>query len=373
MRALLLAGAALIAAPAAAQDHSAHDHSAHTQQEAQPAQEPMDHCAMGHLPPEQCPPKHEHAEHGAMDHSQHGAMDHSQMDHGAMNHSNMDHSQMDHSQMDHSQHQGMDHSQHTKTQDKSAPGAAPESAVPPRALEGPLHAADAIWGADAMAAARAESHRMHGSMATGMVMLERLEARIPAEGGEDGWLWDAQAFYGNDIDKFVLKSEGEGEIGGSVEDAEVQALWGHAIGPFFDLQAGMRLDFEPETRSHLVLGVQGLAPYMWHLDLAAFLSDRGDLTARFEGEYDQKITQQLILQPRVEMELAAQDIPERGIGTGLTKIEPGLRLRYEFVPEFAPYFGVEYEAKLGETADIARAEGEDPSGFKFLAGLRAWF
>lgn len=342
MRALLLAGAALIAAPAAAQDHSAHNHSAHTQQKAQPAQEPMDHCAMGHLPPEQCPPKHEH---GATDHSRHGAMDHSQMD----------------------------HSQHVMPSvDKSAPGAAPESAVPPRALEGPLHAADAIWGADAMAAARAENHRMHGSMATGMVMLERLEARIPT-GGEDGWLWDAQAFYGTDIDKFVLKSEGEGELGGAIEDAEIQALWGHAIGPFFDLQAGVRLDLEPETRSHLVLGVQGLAPYMWHVDLAAFLSDRGDLTARFEGEYDQKITQQLILQPRVELELAAQDIPERGIGAGLTKIEPGLRLRYEFVPEFAPYVGVEYEAKLGETADIARAAGEDPSGFKFLIGLRAWF
>lgn len=301
------------------------------------------------------------------------------MDHGAMNHSVMDHSQMDHSQhgkadpdaMDHEQ---MDHSQHgTSPMDKSAPGAAPESAVPPRAFEGPRHAADAIWDADAMAAAREINRRIHGNMATGMVMLERLEARIPADGGQEGWLWDMQAFYGNDIDKFVLKSEGEGELGGSVEDAEVQALWSHAIGPFFDLQAGARLDLEPETRSHLVLGVQGLAPYMWHVDLAAFLSDRGDLTARFEGEYDQRITQALILQPRVELELAAQDIPERGIGAGLTKVEPGLRLRYEFVREFAPYVGVEYEAKLGETADIARAQGEDPTGWKFLFGLRAWF
>ncbi len=306
---------------------------------------------MGHLPPEQCPPKKEEHDKPAMDHSH---MNHGQADHGAM-----------------------DHSQHTMAQDKSAPGAAPESAVPPRALTGPLHAADAIWGAESMAQARTENHRMHGSMTTGMVMLERLEARIPAEGGEDGWLWDMQAFYGGDIDKFVIKSEGEGvfggELGGAIEDAEVQALWGHAIGPFFDLQAGVRLDLEPETRSHLVLGVQGLAPYMWHVDMAAFLSDRGDLTARFEGEYDQKITQRLILQPRVELELAAQDIPERGIGAGLTKIEPGLRLRYEFVPEFAPYIGVEYEAKLGETADIARAEGEDAAGWKFLVGLRAWF
>ena len=158
----------------------------------------------------------------------------------------------------------------------------------------------------------------------------------------------------------MLKTEGEGEFGGAVEDAEIQALYSRAIGPFFDLQAGVRFDPEPDSRTHLVLGVAGLAPYMFHVDGALFLSDRGDLTARVEAEYDQKITQRLILQPRIEAEFAAQDIPKRDIGAGLTKVEPGLRLRYEIAREFAPYIGIEYEAKLGETADIARAGGEDP-------------
>jgi copper resistance protein B len=224
-----------------------------------------------------------------------------------------------------------------------------------------------------MAPSREALARENGGMKTGMFMVERLEARIPAEGGEEGYLWDAQGWYGGDLNRLVIKSEGEGEFGGSVEDAEIQALYSRAIGPFFDLQAGVRLDLEPDTRTHAVIGVQGLAPYMFHVDAAAFLSDRGDLTARIEAEYDQKITQRLILQPRMEMELAAQDIAERGIGAGLTKIEPGLRLRYEIAREFAPYIGIEYEAKLGETADIARAGGEDPDGFKLLVGLRAWF
>jgi copper resistance protein B len=324
MRALLLASAALIAAPAAAQDHSAHQ------------------------------------DHDAMDHSQH-----------------QQHGEMDHSRMDHAQDEAMDDSGHAMPQDKSAPDAAPESAVPARALEGPRHAADSIWGAEAMAEAREVLTKSHGAMTTGMVMIERLEARVPAEGGDTGYVWDAQAWYGGDISRFVLKTEGEGvfggEFGGTLEDAEVQALYSRAIGPFFDLQAGVRFDPEPDSRTHAVIGIQGLAPYMFHVDGALFLSDRGDLTARLEAEYDQKITQALILQPRVELELAAQDIPEREIGAGLTKIEPGLRLRYEIIREFAPYVGVEYEAKLGQTADLARAEGEDPDRFKFLIGLRAWF
>ena len=154
------------------------------------------------------------------------------------------------------------------------------------------------------------------------------------DSGEDGYVWEAQAFYGGDIHRFVIKTEGEGEFGGALENAEIQALYGRAIGPFFDLQAGLRLDLEPDTRGHLVIGVQGLAPYMFHLDGALFLSDRADLTARLEGEYDQRLTQRLIVQPRAEVELAAQDIPERGIGAGITKFEVGLRLRYEVQQEF---------------------------------------
>lgn len=343
MRVLLFASAALVAAPAAAQDHSAHG--------AQQPQPEMDHCAMGHLPPEQCPPKNEARE----EHSAHGAMNH-----GADAQAPVDNSQMD-------------HSQHGAVLDKSSPDAAPESALPARALEGPVHAADAIWGADAMAPSRDQLYREHGASLTGMVMIERLEARIPTEGGEEAYLWDAQAFYGGDINKLVVKTEGEGAFGGKLDNAEIQALYSRAIGPFFDLQAGVRFDPKPDTRGHLVLGVQGLAPYMFHIDSALFLSDRGDLTARFKGEYDQRLTQRLILQPRIEAEFAAQDIPERGIGAGITKIEPGMRLRYEIAREFAPYVGIEYEAKLGETAHIARAVGEDPAGFKLLIGLRAWF
>ena len=347
---------ALLAAPLAAQDHSGH--AGHSQ----PAPQEPDHCAMGHLPPEKCPPKSEAEPAAEMDHS---TMDHAQMDHSEINHSTMDHSAMGQPTFDHSAHGAM--------ADKSASGATPESAVPPRALEGPRHAADLIWGESAMAPSRAQLAHENGGMKTGMIMLERLEARVPTDGGDTGYVWDAQGWYGGDLNRFVVKSEGEGEFGAELEDAEIQALYSRAIGPFFDLQAGVRYDIEPDSRAHAVIGVQGLAPYMFHVDGAVFLSEQGDLTARIEGEYDQKITQRLILQPRVELELSAQDIPEREIGAGLTKVEPGLRLRYEFTPEFAPYVGVEYEAKLGETADIAKAAGEDPDGLKLLVGLRAWF
>lgn len=368
MRALYCIGAGLFAAtaltPLSAQDHVSHG--GHAGHDTKPE---MDHCAMGHLPQEKCPPNKAEAKPAAMEHADHAPktdqpVDHSKMDHkrhGAPKPKEPDHGEMHHS--------AMGHGEHAVSADKSAKGAAPENAVPERAFSGPHHAADAIWGAEAMEPSRKQLARENGAMKTGMVMIERLEARLPVEGGETGFVWDAQAWYGGDEHRVVFKTEGEGEFGSGIEleDAEVQALYSRAIGPFFDLQAGVRFDPEPDTRTHLVVGVQGLAPYMFHVDGALFLSDRGDLTARIEAEYDQKITQQLILQPRIEAEFAAQDIAERGIGAGLTKIEPGLRLRYEVTREFAPYIGIEYEAKTFETA------GEDPDGFKFILGLRAWF
>ncbi|MEQ9661162.1 MAG: copper resistance protein B [Parasphingopyxis sp.] len=248
----------------------------------------------------------------------------------------------------------------------------PQSGPPPEALSGPAHAADTVFAPGTMAEAREQLRREQGGANFTLVSIDRLEAQI-AE-GEDGYLWEANAWYGGDIDKLWIKSEGEGEFGGTLEEAEIQALWSHAIDPWFDFQAGIRYDIRPEPdRAHAVLGIQGLAPYFFEVDAAAFLSDEGDLTARIEAEYDQRITQRLILQPRVEIGLSAQDIPELGIGAGVTGLEAGLRLRYEIVQQFAPYIGVEWQRQFGDTADFTRAAGGDSDRFVFLAGAKFWF
>lgn len=104
-----------------------------------------------------------------------------------------------------------------------------------------------------------------------------------------------------------------------------------------------------------------------------FVSTRGDAHARLEASYDQRITQRLILQPAMEVNVAAQDVPELGIGSGLSDIELGLRLRYEFAREFAPYVGVNWERKLGDTARYAQRVGDDPAATSLVMGLRFWF
>lgn len=249
-------------------------------------------------------------------------------------------------------------------------GPPPIAGPPPEAFTGPEHAA--YFGETAMAQARREMIAMHGAVPAHRVLVDRLEARV--QDGEDGYLVDAQAWYGGDLDKLWLKAEGEGAFGGAFEGFEIQALWSHAIGPWFDLQSGVRYDIrDGSDRAHLVLGAQGLAPYWIEVEASAFLSEKGDLTAKIEAEHDARITQKLILQPRSEIGLSAQDVPDDLVGAGVSSASIGLRLRYEITPLFAPYVGAEYESSFGETRDRRRAANEDVGGVSFVLGIRTWF
>jgi copper resistance protein B len=253
----------------------------------------------------------------------------------------------------------------------SSPGPTMETPPPSTAGSGPPRAADAIWGAEAMAASRDDLRRTHGDFPVFWLQGDRLEAQVRQ--GEDIYLWDIQGYYGGPTERLWFKSEGEGAFGNAPDDAEVQALYARAFAPFWDVQAGVRHDIGGPDTTHAVIGVQGLAPYLFEVDAALFLSHRGDLTARVEAEIDQRITQRLILQPRIEANLSAQDIPELGIGAGIDQIEVGVRLRYEIRREFAPYIGVEQSWRTGQGADFARLRGENPSATSFIAGIRLWF
>ncbi len=253
----------------------------------------------------------------------------------------------------------------------ASPGPLMETPPPPGAGSGPPRAADAIWGPEAMAASREDLRRTHGDFPVFWFQGDRMEAQVRQ--GEDLYLWDIQGYYGGPTSRLWFKSEGEGAFGEKPEDAEVQALYAKAFMPFWDVQAGIRQDFAGPDTTHAVIGIQGLAPYMFEVDAALFLSTRGDLTARIEAEVDQRITQRLILQPRIEANLSAQNIPALGIGAGLDQIEVGARLRYEFARESAPYIGIEQSWRTGQGADFARLRGEDPSVTSFLAGIRFWF
>ena len=217
----------------------------------------------------------------------------------------------------------------------------------------------------AMAAADRRMRAEHGGMTFGQILFDLAEVQV--RGGRDGLRWDGEGWYGGDIHRLVVKSEGDGSID-RIDRAEVQALYSRAIGPYVDLQGGLRQDLGAGAkRTYATIGVEGLAPYWFQVEGALFLSDKGDLLGRVQAYYDQRITQRLIVQPRAELNLAAQDVPASGIAAGLSEAELGLRLRYEIKREVAPYVGVSWQHRRRVTAR------DDAGGAALVLGVRGWF
>lgn len=213
--------------------------------------------------------------------------------------------------------------------------------------------------------------RLADTHSLGSLLVDNLEAA--RTDGNTRAAYDVQAWYGRVYDRVVLKAEGEIDDG-TTEEARTELLWSHAIASFWDAQLGLRYDSGAgPNRGWLAFGVQGLAPYWYEVDLAGYLGEDGRTALRLEAEYELLLTQRLILQPRIEAELYGKRDPERGLGSGLSEVTAGLRLRYEIRREFAPYVGVEWARKFGGTEDIARAAGNDPKESRVVAGVRFWF
>lgn len=191
-------------------------------------------------------------------------------------------------------------------------------------------------------------------------------------------IFDGEAWLGGDLHRLWLKGSGEqGSRGSDPEgDFSLQALYSRGVSPFWNLQVGPRLDHATESgdsRARLGLGVEGLAPYWFEVEAFLFLGGDGDVTASLEASYDLLLTQRLVLEPEVEFEVASRALPSFGVGSGLTQGETGFRLRYELRREFAPYIGYRWERRFGDTADLARAAGEDATEGSLVAGLRWWY
>ena len=308
------------------------------QQAATPAPEPpVDHSAMGH-----------------------STMDHAGMDMSGMNPSTTDSATMDHSTMDHSgmDHSGMDHSGMDMPAGDLPADAAPHEPLP------------ALTDADRTAAFPpvGAGHAAHDARSHSYFLIDRLEVN-----DQGGGAWEGLAWMGGDINRAWLRTEGEADDG-RVERGNVELLYGHAVGPWWDLVAGAKHEFgEGPSRTYAAVGVQGLTPYKFEFEATLYAGNGGRTAATLEGEYDTLITNRWILQWQAEANLHGRADANIGVGAGLSTIEVGARLRYEITRQIAPYVGIEVEHAFGGTADLRRDAGVPVNDTRLVAGLRIWF
>lgn len=205
-------------------------------------------------------------------------------------------------------------------------------------------------------------------------LADRLEAVREVDGGPSQGAYEFLVRWGHDHDRLVLKAEGEAAAG-ELESSSTQALWSHAVAPYWDRQIGLRHDTLQggRARNWLALGFDGLAPYWFEVGVTAYLGDGGRTALGLDVAYELLLTQRLVLQPSLEAEAHGQRDSANGLGQGLSRATTGLRLRYEFSRQLAPYLGLEWAAHFGETADLRRTADEPVRDTRAVAGLRFWF
>lgn len=348
----------------------------------------MDHPAMPAMP---MPPKPVAAGSGMDDMK--GMKD---MDHGAMqgmpmpatsassaapsgDMSGMDHASMpgmspqDMKGMDHAGMAGMEHGAMPKKDQggMGGMGAMPGMTMGPMQGGNPPPDARSPDYSDGVGYGSMQGMDMADNTPLGMVLIDQLEAFHGRDA--NGQVWEAEGWYGNDTNKLWIRTEGE-RSRGKLDDGDLEAFWNHGIATYWGTQLGVRQDFgEGPKRTWAAFGVQGLAPYWFELQATAYAGANGRTAARLRAEYELLFTQRLILQPEAEVNLYGKNDPQRRIGSGVSDVQFGLRLRYEFHRQFAPYIGVNWVRRIGTTADYARQDRLPVLDRQIVAGVRIWF
>jgi copper resistance protein B len=205
------------------------------------------------------------------------------------------------------------------------------------------------------------------------VLLDQFEGRT--NGPDNQLRWDGEAWVGRDMNRLWLKSEGF-VSSSTVSDGDQEALYDRPIPHmrYFDAQVGVRADLDSGPgRTWAAVGIEGLAPYYFQFAPTLYIGDNGHIAGRVTGSYDLLITQRWIVQPEAELNFYSKDDPARGIGSGFSELDSGVRLRYEVSRKFAPYLGFAYNGTYGDTASYSRRAGESTSDPRFVFGLRLWY
>jgi copper resistance protein B len=262
------------------------------------------------------------------------------------------------------------HTGHSTPAPETGQGGHIESAPPPASVIVPPWIAEVTDEMRGAAFPDVHGHAAHDQRLNGFVLFDQLEWR--AGSGPGSIAWSNTGWVGGDVNRVWFRTEGEGGES-RLDEARLHLLYGRAIARWWNVVAGVRQDLQPGAQTWLAVGLQGLAPGFFDIEATAYLSDESQTAAHVGIGYDVLITNRLVLQPVVETDVYGKPNASIGVGSGVSSGEAGIRLRYQFTREFAPYVGVSWQRAFGATADLDH-DATVPNGTpRLVTGVRVWF
>jgi len=191
--------------------------------------------------------------------------------------------------------------------------------------------------------------------------------------GNDHLIIDSAFRLGDDVQGVALRLEGGSDLGPYLDEVTAQLLYTRNLLPNTAVSAGVRQDFrEGSDLRYGVFAIETAIGQIAGAEHFLFVSEDGDVTGAAMVVVGLPLGATTI-EPRLAVGWSAQAVLDEEIGAGVSDVELSLRLRRAVGPLFNVYVGAIHEQLLGDTRDIARANGDSGEVTRAVIGAGLQF
>lgn len=192
--------------------------------------------------------------------------------------------------------------------------------------------------------------------------------------GDEHFTFDSTITAGSDTDRLVLKASGGSDVGPLIDNVQLEALYARTVTGSFTVMAGMRQDVREgsDLTFASVAFVVGITDWL-EAEHYLYLSERGNVIGSGQALASVPLSPSISIEPRLNINWSAQDIPGEDTGHGVTDIQAAVRLRKTLLPHMEAYVGAIHERLLGRTRAIALAAGDRGSVNRAIVGMAVRF
>ena len=182
---------------------------------------------------------------------------------------------------------------------------------------------------------------------------------------------------GTDENKIFIKVHAD-KVESQQAEYYAKLLYSRNVADFWDVQAGMRYRNDPnrevdQDQVDAVLGLHGMAPYFFETDAYVYIGQDRQVSFNLETERDLLLTQKLIIQPYLDINMVLSDDSNYAKKTGLNSVQVGLETRYEINKKVMPFMDVAYGYNKGVQETAWQKSSSSENEWSYGAGIRFKF
>ncbi len=182
---------------------------------------------------------------------------------------------------------------------------------------------------------------------------------------------------GTDENKIFIKVHAD-KAESQQTEYDAKLLYSRNVADFWDVQAGMRYRNEPnreidQDQVDAVFGLHGMAPYFFETDAYLYIGQDRQVSFNLETERDLLLTQKLIIQPYLDINVVLSDDSNYAKKTGLNSVQVGLETRYEINKKVMPFIDVAYGYNKGIQETAWQKSSSSENEWFYGAGIRFKF